>query len=117
MDLVFLNSPGMLQVALSNDPTLKLDRFRPAFVLTYKVQYLKYTKKNKRVSRFNFEKAITEYLSREISSNLFFVNVIDAGVANFYEVLTENFAILTTLRPKHLNVSSENIFQYFVFFL
>jgi Reverse transcriptase (RNA-dependent DNA polymerase) len=97
LDLVFYNFPGMLQVALSDDPILKLDRHHPAFVLTCEVQYLKYTTMSKRISRFDFKKAdvdaMTEYLSHINWSDLFAVNDIDTCVAKFYDAMNGCFEL------------------------
>jgi Reverse transcriptase (RNA-dependent DNA polymerase) len=114
LDLVFCNSPGMLQVALSDDPVLKLDRHHPAFVLTCEVQYLKYTTMSKRISRFNFKKAdvdaMTEYLSHVSWSNLFLVNDIDACVANFYDVMNGCFELHV---PKFIAGGSNTKYPWF----
>ena len=95
LDLVFCNFPGMLQVAVSDDPILKLDRHHPAFVLTCDVQYLKCTTMSKRISRFNFKKADVDAMINNLSrvdwSNMFLVNDIEACVTNFYDTMNNCF--------------------------
>jgi hypothetical protein len=86
-----------VQVALSDDPILKLDRHHLAFVLTCNISYLKYTTMSRRISRFNFKKAdadaMIEYFSHVRWTDLFPDNDLDAYVANFYDVVNGCFEL------------------------
>jgi hypothetical protein len=95
LDLVFINFPGMFNVAQADDPILRLDQYRPAFVLTCDVQYFRYTSMSKRISRFNFKKAdIDAMISHLFVVNrpgVFLINDIETCVGQFYDVIDKCF--------------------------
>jgi hypothetical protein len=42
LDFVYCNFPEMVGVSVAERPFLRLERHHPAFILTYKISYLKY---------------------------------------------------------------------------
>ncbi len=95
LDLVYSNSPDLVNITLTDEPLLKLDRHHPAFILTCEVQNLKYTAPSNRIDRFDFKRAkidrIVEHLGQILWPSLFLDNDIETCVSLFYEVIDECF--------------------------
>jgi hypothetical protein len=78
-------------ISVSKRPLLRLDKHHSAFILTYKISYLKYNSLGRRVKRFDFSRRWNLCkIGRRVSFILLFVNVFIVFFPFYYSVDSEN---------------------------